>query len=296
LFAKKSESKLPAIFDVLNCEEGCNIGTGCLHDKDRFDVSAIMTENRRNVMNKFDKPQYDKLFKEYDSKLNINDFIRKYTPVNIKTHTATDAQIERAFASLGKYDESHKTFDCRACGCDTCAEMARKVALGFNIPLNCMQKDRDNAKEEHEKLVQFQKSNLKSIAKILHDNVEIKNLSDEILELIKNINDAIDGYSKMSKDIATIAKSINLISLNASIEAARAGDLGKAFGVVAEEIRVLATNSQETVSLTTEISSQAADSVVTINEKIENIYKAVNDAHLDINNVYTDIQSLLVEE
>jgi len=295
LFAKKSENKLPAIFDVLNCLEGCNIGTGCSHERDRFDAGTVMNEGRQNVLKQVDRAQYEKLFKDYDSKLNISDFIRKYTPVNIRTFAVSNDQIERAFAALDKFDEQHKIFDCGACGYDTCYEMARQVALGLNIPENCMLKGREAAEREHNNLVKFQQSNLENINKILNDNIEIKTLSDEILTLIKNVNEAIEGYAKMSKDIATIARSINLISLNASIEAVRAGEQGKAFGVVAEEVRNLANSSQATVSSATEISSQAAEAISAINDKIDNINDAINASYTEINSVYKDMRELLAE-
>jgi hypothetical protein len=292
LFSSKSDNKLPAIFDVLNCAEGCNLGTGCSHERDRFDASTIMNEGRQAVLNSMDRAKYDKLFKEYDAKLKLNDFIRNYTPVNIRQHSVSREQIEQGFTALNKFDEKHKKFDCGACGCNSCHDMARQIVLGFNIPSNCLLKEQDEAKEEREKIVKFQDSNMVNVTKILNDNVEIKSLSDEIITLMKNVNEAIEGYSKMSKDIAAIARSINLISLNASIEAARAGEQGKAFGVVAEEVRMLANNSQETVSQATEISAQAAESIDAINDKVDSIYKAINTSHTDINNVYKDMQSL----
>ena len=62
----------------------------------------------------------------------------------------TEEDIEKAFALLGKSDYEQQHVDCGACGSNTCYNMARKIALGVNIPFNCMVKAMEDAKREHE--------------------------------------------------------------------------------------------------------------------------------------------------
>ncbi|WP_051585797.1 methyl-accepting chemotaxis protein [Caldanaerobius polysaccharolyticus] len=70
--------------------------------------------------------------------------------------------------------------------------------------------------------------------------------SYQLMELIKSFNEKTKDISNFVNAINSIAEQTNLLALNAAIEAAHAGDAGKGFGVVAEEIRKLADESKKT--------------------------------------------------
>ena len=284
-FAERQGTCLPTIFDVLNCQEGCNLGTGCIHERDVFEVNAIMDSARQNVLQQRDKVDFDALYEEYDNTLRLSDFVRHYTPQNIFPYTVTAEQIEQAFNLLGKETELERKFDCTACGNDTCLDMAKKIVNGLNIPGNCIQKTRNDIHNEHSAVLDLSAANLNNIDEILNDISNVKELSDTIMQSISGVNIAIEKYNKMATEIDKIAMHINIISLNASVEAARAGQHGKTFAVVAEEIRNLAHTSKNTVSETAEIKEQASGSITGINSMIDQISTQVEKAFHNISEI-----------
>ncbi|MCL2371823.1 MAG: methyl-accepting chemotaxis protein [Defluviitaleaceae bacterium] len=75
---------------------------------------------------------------------------------------------------------------------------------------------------------------------------------NQMLDAMTAIRESSTSISQIIKVIEGIAFQTNLLSLNAAVEAARAGDAGKGFGVVADEVRILANKSQNSAAETTE--------------------------------------------
>ena len=292
-YSEEPEAFYPAIFDVLNCQEGCNHGTGCAHERSVLEVNTIMDKARQSVLGGRTKADFDALYDDFDRILNLNDFLRRYTPLKSRSFDVSYAQIEEAFQHLGKQTDIERKFDCSACGADSCEDMAKQIACGLNIPGNCIQKTRNDVHNEHSAVLELSAANLTNIKEILADISKIKGLTDDITNSVSGVNTAIEKYSNMAGDINKIAMQINIISLNASIEAARAGQHGKAFSVVAEEIRNLAGSSQNTVSETGEITDQATVSIKDINTMVRQISAEVEKAYENISEISDKTQEAI---
>jgi methyl-accepting chemotaxis protein len=86
---------------------------------------------------------------------------------------------------------------------------------------------------------------------------------------MERINASSDEINKVVKVIDDIAFQINLLALNANVEAARAGKYGKGFAVVADEVRNLAVKSADSVQETTQMVQETVNNIKSGTEATE---------------------------
>lgn len=120
-----------------------------------------------------------------------------------------------------------------------------------------------------EKMTESAKESQSILGALLESSRESQDTAKDIEEQVAVTNDSVQQIKSVTEYITDIAEETNLLALNASIEAARAGDAGKGFAVVAQQIQKLAEQSNSSAA-------QIGANIQELVDKTEGIVKAMS--------------------
>ena len=344
----KDNKMQPFMVDILNCSKGCICGTATDPEKNTDDVILTLgalrdSENKQEKKTglrskKQTSPWTEKIsyqerltnLMKFFSELNLRDFVRRYNDQHILVKKPTQADTERIYNEMYKFDHNSRTINCGSCGYKSCEEMTKAIFNGVNRIDNCVHYIKDVAQQEKETIEQLHDQEKR--AQITHNQklemiiqqfgplsdavteldeanetsaIEASGLASEIQDItqfcytleesLNTISNLIKIYLNTNNDISAIAGQTNLLSLNASIEAARAGEQGRGFAVVASEIRNL---SDSIKALTVENNEQSEETIPKINASIQsmkNLIENINRMSEKITTIAANTQEITAQ-
>ena len=170
------------------------------------------------------------------------------------------------------------------------------MAAGTILDISEQKINKVRFEEEMEPNIESLRNGIAEIAvnveKATNQMQDVSSKQEEVSAAANEIENAVTSSMEIIGSIHSIASQTNLLSLNASIEAARAGDAGRGFAVVATEVQSLSNSTKETTEHISEKLTNVNESVKGILSKIRMIGDSIAQEKEEMESINATIDEL----
>ncbi|MFW5799383.1 MAG: methyl-accepting chemotaxis protein [Spirochaetota bacterium] len=255
-------------------------------------INSVIVVAEKEI--KSSKSRYNKLkdiIEKMEEGINIGEKLTKSTETTMNTIKDIDKSLSNVREEMVNLSNEMQTSEENA---NSLVETTKSMKDTINEQTTLISESSASIEEmtsSINNISEITKSKKESITELVKTTDEGEKEMNKAIDSINKVSDSSSNILDVIKVIVNISSQTNMLAMNASIEAAHAGDSGAGFAVVADEIRKLAEDSSNNtkiikdtlnknlkdISIAVEINKQAGEYFHRINEKVSEVADAMEE-------------------